>query len=357
MWIKRLYSKNFRTYSDIDVSFDKGVNVIVGENGQGKTNLLEAIHFAVTGRSFKTEKLSDLIQHSKEHLLTHVEYEQSEISHLIKINYGQDQKKILHDSTIYPTLSSLTGTVPTISISPCDIELIMGAPLERRRFLNLLIAQHDPIYLYQLMRYQKALKARNILLKRRSTNSIKIYETLLAESACYLTNARLKTVLELSSLIKTEFFELTQKHLDVTIDYSFKGTASPDYFLEQYNKHRQQEEKLGTTITGPHRDDLAFLLLGKDAKQFASEGQKRALLTALKLAELKMLKAKTCIDPILFIDDFAIHLDIYRCKLLESVIQSYPQVFLTTPQNLFDDGSIYFVQDFKVQKLLSSHRL
>ena len=351
MWIKRLNSKNFRTYSSLEVSFDKGVNIIVGENGQGKTNLLESIHFAITGRSFRTEKLIDLIQSSKEELLTDVLYEQSEIEHQIKIQYSPIKKKILHDATTYPSLSSLTGTIPTIAITPSDIELIMGAPVERRRFLNLFIAQHDPIYLHQLLRYQKALKARNVLLKRNSTETIRIYENLLAQAAAYITTARQKAIHELSPLLESEFYKLTQKTIPILLKYSFNEQATTDYFIEQYQKHRTQELKIGSTLIGPHRDDLSFLMNHLEVKHFASEGQKRALLTALKLSELGLLKMKTSLDPILFIDDFAIHLDLYRCKLLEDVVQKYPQVFLTTPQNVFENGSLYFVQDFSVKKL------
>jgi DNA replication and repair protein RecF len=353
MWIKRLSSKNFRTYSAVDISFEKGVNVIIGENGQGKTNLLEAIHFAITGRSFRTEKLADLIQTAKPHLSTQVEYEQTSIAHTIKIQYSLEQKKIVHDATVYPTLSSLTGTIPTIAITPSDINLIMGAPVERRRFLNLFISQHDPFYLMQLSRYQKALKARNVLLKRQSVKTIQVYETLLAQSAAYITEKRIKTIQELLPIVQEEFKALTQKKDCITFDYSHRAESSTEFFIEQYQKHRPQEEKIGTTLIGPHRDDLVFFLQDLEAKQFASEGQKRALLTALKLAELKMLKEKTGIDPILFIDDFAIHLDVYRCQLLEEVIKDYPQVFLTTPQNIFQTGSLYFVQDRSVKKLLS----
>jgi DNA replication and repair protein RecF len=352
MWIQRLYAKNFRNYSDLSIEFDKGVNVIIGENGQGKTNLLEAIHFAATGRSFRTEKLSDLIHHAKEETFTHLEYDHHSIEQSIKIQYGEAGKKILVNQTSYPSFSSLTGTVPTITIAPCDIALIMGSPQERRRFLNLLIAQHDPFYLIELMRYQKALKARNILLKRQSRETIKVYETLLAQSATFITKARLKAVETLSSLMQSNFLSLTGKNLKVSLNYSFKNTPSLDYFLEQFNKHREQEEKLGNTLSGPHRDDFLFLLQEKEAKLYASEGQKRALLIALKLAEMTLLKISTHIDPILFIDDFAIHLDLYRCQLFEELIQTYPQVFITTPQNLFEEGTSYLIQEAKIEKLI-----
>ncbi len=354
MWIKRLRSKNFRTYSSFEVIFDKGVNIIIGENGQGKTNFLESIHFAITGRSFRTEKLIDLIKNHQNALETDVLYEQSGIENQIKIEYSSLKKKILHNATTYPTLSSLTGTIPSIAIVPSDIELIMGAPLERRRFINLLIAQHDPIYLHQLLRYQKALKVRNILLKRNSLEAINVYETLLAQSAAYITHARQKTVHELSLSIEKEYFKLTQKPIAVGLKYTFESTPTIDYYVDQYRKHRAQEIKIGTTLIGPHRDDILFLMDHLEVKQFASEGQKRALLTALKLSELKMLKIKTNIDPILFIDDFAIHLDLYRCKLLEEMVQAYPQVFLTTPQNLFENGALYFVQERSIKKLNSA---
>jgi DNA replication and repair protein RecF len=229
----------------------------------------------------------------------------------------------------------------------------MGSPQERRRFLNLFIAQHDPIYLHHLLRYQKALKARNVLLKRGSKTTIAAYESLLALHAVAITKARQKAIQELEPLFQKQFLEIMQKDLPTSIEYSFKDEPSEDFYLGEYAKNRQQEERLGSTITGPHRDDCKFFINNLEAKHFSSEGQKRALLTALKLAELQLLKNKTGLDPILFIDDFAIHLDLYRCKQLENVVQNYPQVFLTTPQSVFENGSLYFVQDLKVQKLNS----
>lgn len=353
MWIKRLFAKNFRTYNQVEVSFDKGINIIIGENGQGKTNLLEAIHFSITGRSFRTERLIELVQTKNNILHTLAEYEHLDISHKIQLSYGENEKKILHDSTTYPTLSSLTGTVPTITISPSDINIIMGSPQERRRFLNLFIAQHDPIYLHHLSRYQKALKARNALLKRNSKTTIIAYESLLAIHAVAITKARKKAIQELEPIFQNQFSEIMNNNLSLAISYSFKEDPSEAYYLNEYNKNRDQEERLGGTIVGPHRDDCKFFINGLEAKYFSSEGQKRSLLTALKLAELTLLKNKTGLDPVLFIDDFAIHLDLYRCKQLETVIQNYPQVFLTTPQNVFDQGSLYFVQNLKVQKLTS----
>ena len=356
MWVHRLNIKNFRNYPALDISFDKGVNVITGENGQGKTNLIEAIHFALTGRSFRTEKTLEMIQKGKEEIASQVHYDLNAINNVIQISFGIQGKKITHNATSYPSFSSLTGTVPTVAISPSDIELIMGAPVTRRRSLNLLIAQHDPFYAHQLARYQKALKARNVLLKRNSFQTIKIYEELLADAGVYIVKARQKIIQELSEWIQYHFFELTQKKLPIVIDYTFKGKADKSYFIEQHEKNRGQEERVGSTLFGPHRDDLILFLDSLDAKQYASEGQKRALLTSWKLSELKLLKNKTGLDPILFIDDFAIHLDLYRSKLLETVIQNYPQFFLTTPHNIFDDSALYYVQNATVQKLSSCTR-
>jgi DNA replication and repair protein RecF len=358
MWIQRLYLRNFRSYRYTEVEFDKGLNVIHGENGQGKTNLVEALNFASTGRSFRTDKFQELISHDTTHLETKLCYEKDSISHAIAIQYGGDQKKIIHDATVYPTFSSLTGTLPTVVIAPSDIALIMGAPSDRRRFLNLLIAQHDPVYLYQLARYQKALKARNALLKRKSTQSIKVYEELLAKAATYLVKARIDTLAFLNPLLQTQFFELTQKLHPVKMIYETHSQileeASERVFLNLYEQHREQETKLGCTLTGPHRDDIAFLHLGDSAKNFSSEGQKRALITALKLSELEFLKIKNEHSPLLIIDDFAIHLDALRSHLFEKVVNSYAQVFLTTPTHQLTSGSFYYVGDAKVQKLSSA---
>jgi DNA replication and repair protein RecF len=343
MIVHQLTLGRFRNYGSLHLSFEPGINVITGDNGQGKTNLIEAIHFALTGRSFRTQRAMELIQHGHEELYSRVEYAQQDIPHQVMITFGTKGKKVVHNATSYSTLSSITGAVPTVAIAPSDIAMIMDGPLVRRRELNVLMAQHDPCYVYHLTRYHHALKARNVLLKRRSTKTIRVYEELLSEAASYIAAAREKLCKEIAPLLTNYFHELTDTPFPIALDYPQLEQKDKGYFLAEYEKNRSYDEQTGTTSIGPHRDDIRFLISGKEAKLFASEGQKRALLTSWKLAELQLLEQKTGCPPVLFIDDFAIHLDLYRSQRLEQAIHHYPQVFLTTPHNIFKSSTLYRV--------------
>ncbi|MCF7806228.1 MAG: DNA replication and repair protein RecF, partial [Simkaniaceae bacterium] len=195
--IKTLFLQNFRNYARTLVEFGPHVNYLQGKNGQGKTNLLEAIYFISTGRSFRTDKLCELIRDGSRFFHIEVIFEKQGIDHHLKLHFDGQKKSVEINETKSSNFSVLLGLIPSVIASPSDIDLIMGCPQNRRRYLNLHIAQSDPVYVYHLSRYNKALKQRNALLKIKQLKTMDIWEEQMAQSAAYLVDRRIRSLKKL----------------------------------------------------------------------------------------------------------------------------------------------------------------
>lgn len=346
MFLKSLILRNFRNHSDLELSFSPTINLIVGDNGVGKTNLLEAIHLLSTGRSFRTQQLQELIGHGRQHFYLEANFVKDEISQTLKIGYDGQTKKIEYNATSLSSFSNLLGILPSVLYAPKDIALIAGAPDDRRRFLNLYLSQKDPLYVYHLLRYTKALKHRNLLLKKGQTIDpleIECFEKEMANSSLYLMNERLSALLVFKEKIAALAPTLTHKIDDHAIEQfslqyqpslSLHKPFSKEGLAEQYKKHRKKEILLGTSLIGPHRDDFSISLNNYLAKTFCSEGQKRSFLSALKIAEWSLLLENHKKKPLMCVDDIGMHLDPSRFSLLEKALTHLGQVFLTSPKSL-----------------------
>jgi DNA replication and repair protein RecF len=342
MQLRSLFLYNFRNYKEAFLSFSEKLNVICGENAQGKTNLLESVHFLITGRSFRTHHLTDLIRFEAEEFLIEAHFIKNNISQVLKISSNGEQRKMLHNATSLPTLSSLFGIVNGVILSPKDNELIKGAPAYRRQFLDIQISQTNPFYLYHLSRYGRALKQRNALLRKRQLHSIEIWEEELAKSAAYIVMERKKAALELETEATAIQKILSSKkdHLNLIYKcFAFHRESTTlaevtAFYLSQYAKARKKELDVRVTLVGPHKDDLHIFLNEKEARFFASEGQLRTAVTALKLAEWQRLKNITEEPPLFCIDDVGISLDAGRHEELFRFLSHLGQVFLTSPHHL-----------------------
>ncbi|NDD59341.1 MAG: DNA replication/repair protein RecF [Chlamydiae bacterium] len=339
MFLESLILRNFRNHSDLELSFSPTINLIVGDNGVGKTSLLEAIHLISTGRSFRTSQLQELIGIGHSHFYLEAHFIKDDISQTLKIGYNGQSKKIEHNSTYLPSFSNLLGILPSVLYAPKDIALIMGSPDDRRRFLNLYLSQKDPLYVYHLLRYTKALKHRNFLLKKGPQTDpleIECFEKEMANSSVYLMQQRQHALstfeLKISSIAPT----LTKNQEKFTMHYepslSMQNPFSKESLAEAYKKYRKKELLLKTSLVGPHRDDFTISLNHQLAKSFCSEGQKRSFLSALKIAEWSLLLENHKKNPLMCIDDIGVHLDPSRLHLLEEAIHSLGQVFLTSPK-------------------------
>lgn len=333
MKLLSIYLRHFRNYEEAHITFSPQLNYIYGENGQGKTNLLEAIYLLITGRSFRTHHLTDLIYFGTSNFYLEVHFEKNGVEQILKFSFDGKSRVIFHNATPVPSLSTLLGLLNGVIISPEDYLLIKGGPTARRQFLDLQIACETPLYLHHLSRYVRAMKQRNTLLRRRKLETIAIWEEQMAESAAYLTLKRHATIQEL------EKEDVMKNHID-PLSLVYQTTAPlkkqteeiKTYFLKQYEKGRPREVEQGNTLTGPHRDDLLIRVDGKEARFFASEGQTRSCVTALRLAQWSRLKKMTGEIPLLCIDDVGISLDKERENQLYNQLESLGQVFITSPR-------------------------
>lgn len=337
MHLKELYLKNFRNYREAHVSFAPGINLIQGANAQGKTNLLEAIFLLSTGKSFRSNSLTDLIYHGESHFYIEAHFTRNHVIHTLKIWFDGKQKKIQHDNTQYTSFANLLGLLPSVLFAPEDISLIAGSPSERRRFLNIHIAQTDPLYIHHLIRYAHAMRQRNHLLKQQQETTLSVWEEIMAIASSYLVSKRKQAIEELAHPLLTHMHSLSQGSDLLQIHYDpsfFREGELIEAFRIQFQKQRKREMLLGSTLSGPHRDDLRILISEKEAKLFSSEGQKRSCISALRLAEWERLQQQIGAPPLMCVDDFGTHLDQGRQQLFQKKLGGLGQVFLTSPSPL-----------------------
>lgn len=273
MKLNRLYLRNFRNYSECSVDFAPGINFIHGANAMGKTTLLEAIYLLITGRSFRTHHLADLIKFGEQEFYLEMLFEKSGIEQTLKMHYDGKTRKIIHNATQLASLSGLLGILHGVILTPEDHELVKGLPKTRRHFLDLHIARTNPLYLQHLSRYYKAMKQRNILLRQNERQTIEPFEQVMSESASFLSQTRQQTLDELSRLARHQPEPLTLHY-------------KPSPFV---TTQREREYELGLTTSGPHKEDFAIYLGEKPARVFGSEGQQRSCVAALKLAEWRRM--------------------------------------------------------------------
>lgn len=337
MFLSNLTLKNFRSYSFASVTFDSKVNLLQGENAQGKTNLLEALYLLSTGRSFRTRSLQELVKEGERSFSLEATFIRDEVTQTLHLHFDGMSRALLHNSTSYTSFIPLLGLLPHILYAPEDISLLMGAPQERRRFLDLLIAQTDPHYLHHLVRYMKAMKQRNHLLRMQQESTLSAWEQSMALSAVYLLEKRRKMCASLNLLLPFSMSKLSlgRDHLEILYEPELPASlteAPASALAEHYKAQRPKEMVLGSTLNGPHRDELRFLINQQEAKLFSSEGQKRCALLALRLAAWQKLKNDLSTVPLFSIDDVGMHLDPMRQELLEEELSTLGQVFLSSPK-------------------------
>lgn len=339
MKINCLTLKNFRNYSEQQINFSEGINVLVGANAQGKTNVAEAVFFLCTGYSPKAHSDKLVIKNGESEASIKGEAEGIYGNVSVKIDFNKnDKKSIFVNGMQVRRVGEIFGNIYSVFFNPGELKLVQESPEDRRRFLNISLSQMSKNYFYALQRYNKILEQRNNLLKTPDRSVIKetlpIWDMQLSEQASKIISARNGFLSDLAPIAKTEheFLSDGKEELLIKTESNYLGSqeeiASAVY--KDLQKALEKDMRLGFTTIGPHRDDIKFSLNGLDAKIYASQGQQRTVALSLKLAETHLFYDKFSEYPILILDDVLSELDKKRQRKLLSRVKNMQTIFTTT---------------------------
>jgi DNA replication and repair protein RecF len=329
--LAHLRLRDFRNYPRLDVDFSPGFHVLLGDNAQGKTNVLEAIYLMATLRSFRGVGGVQMIRHgAKGYFVGGNVVGQGD--HEIKIYWSARERKLALDGQPVKRLADYFGTLRTVVFCTEDLQLVKGTGRARRRFMDLLLAQTQPGYLALLQRYMSAVRNRNALLKQRvlDESSLESFSAELVKLGNDIIRARRELVPKFSPLVRLAYRRIANDAEELRIEYQ-PGVKND--FAVELAQSRAREKTFRATLVGPHRDDLQLLQNEKSAAQFGSEGQKRTLAIALKMAQAEFLAGIHGSPPVLLIDDVMGELDVKRrsgfLPLLDQARKTNGQVFMT----------------------------
>jgi DNA replication and repair protein RecF len=371
MILESLSLINFKNYDEAQLKFCSKFNCFVGNNGMGKTNLLDAIHYMSFCKSFFNASDSQNIKYSQPFFAIQGWINKNGETHEIYCGVKRNHKKqFKHNKKEYERLSEHIGLYPLVMISPSDIELIWDGSEVRRRFMDSIISQYDKAYLEKLIAYNHVLQQRNALLKQfhesRSFDSmsLEIWDDQLILYGEAIIDTRKKFLEEFIPLFNKNYRFISGSNEEVVLDYesSLKDRSYRSILLTSLDRDRA----VHYTTTGPHRDDLDFKLMGNSLKKFASQGQQKSYLLALKLAQFEFIKDKKLTKPLLLLDDIYDKLDETRFRKLIELVSNdtFGQVFITDThpkriKELFEqqqtEHTIYIVNNGEINLLVEEH--
>lgn len=344
MKAKSLRLKNFRNYPELDLSLSPNMNVFLGENAQGKTNIAEALYYAAMGRSHRTSTETDLIHWDHSSARIQLIFERLDVENILEFQFQRGKRRIMRKNGESIKAKDLFGTFNAVLFSPEDLFLIKGAPSERRRFLDAELSQASPAYGHELMQYTRILMQRNHLLKkikerRASKDLLVLWDKQISESAARIVEKRLLAVKKLNMLANLMQRRISAGKENLSISYELHGFEGDPprvtcELIPWYNQKIEESRDLdilrGSTSIGPQRDDLLFEVNGINLRSFGSQGQQRTGVLALKLSELEFLRSETGEYPILLLDDVMSELDqTRREKLMDFIGKERIQTLIT----------------------------
>ena len=336
--LDRLVLKDFRNYEELDLTFVQGVNVLVGDNGQGKSNLLEAIYFLAILRSFRCSKIRNLTRWKTSSFMVMGKIRGDNGDHRMGIEYG-DKRRLRMDGETVRRASEFIGHLNVVAFVPEDIELIKGSASDRRRFLDVTLTQLTPGYLQVLQAYEKALKSRNVLLRSQDPHpsALNAYDEVLIDSGSRLIFYRQEFFQSFTSFLETAAMDLLPTDLTLTVKYQSLSGMGDSLTLADVAtilrdgliQNTERDRKYGQTHVGPHRDDFGLFINDRHLGDFGSEGQCRLVAMALKLAKSRlMLDVKKEEGIILLVDDVIGELDERGCRAFMNCISQADQTFI-----------------------------
>ena len=346
MRIREIALHPFRNFEHLHLPLEADRILILGRNGHGKTNILEAISYLSIGKSIRGAKDYQAVPHEGQYFDLRARCNDGRRECRLRMFFSSKEgKKAFCDEIPLPRVSDILGIFKTVHFSPEDVSLVLRFPAQRRRILDILISQSSASYLRELQRYQRILTQRNHLLraskktgKALDDNALQAWDAQLAQVGAGVRAKRLEALSVLAEPFSDYYYRFAPGREQASVDYRGPRAVVEEELQEELlvelRQKRQQERQLGYTVGGPHRDDLVFLLNGQPADTFASEGQLKTMLISWKMAEVRLLEQRTARSPVLLLDDVFSELDAYRAGQLLEIMDEFEQVLLTTPQEL-----------------------
>lgn len=352
MYIKSLDLKDYRNYSDLSIDFKDGINILYGDNAQGKTNILEAIYISGTTKSHKGSKDREIIKLDKEESHVRVMVERKGVTHKIDMHLKKHKPKgVAINGIPIKKSSELFGIINIVFFSPEDLNIIKNGPSERRRFIDLELCQLDKVYLHNLSNYNKIISQRNNLLKQISFNknlldTLSIWDIQLVEYGIQIIKRRSIFIKQINEIVYDIHSKLSGKKEELLIKY--EPNVMMDDFEDKLKGSLERDLLLKMTNVGPHRDDISFLNKLIDIKKYGSQGQQRTAALSLKLAEIEIVKKLTGDKPILLLDDVLSELDRNRQNYLLNSIHDIQTIITCTGLEEFISNRMNFDKIYRV---------
>lgn len=370
MFIKNLKLKNFRNYDDVEISFNTNKILFIGKNAQGKTNLLEAIYYLSTLDSLRAKSDIELVKWNKEYCNIEAEIQKFDVNIDLEININPPNRKKLKVNGLNKNkFSEFISNITTVCFTTNDLLLLRGTPDDRRKWIDLAISQIFPAYIERLSKYNKIRTQKNNYLKNlkgninSDTTMLDVWNEQLAITGSNIIFIRLNFLHELQKIAMKKHQQISEtEQLRMFYNSSIIGDISSIEKFEFNNKYisdnfkkKLEEKKLeeiirGQSIIGPHRDDISYFINNNEAKKYASQGQQRTIVLALKLAELELIKEKTQTNAILLLDDVLAELDDLRQNFLLDAIGNETQTIITSVDTLhFKEEYLDNVEIFEIK--------
>ncbi len=336
MYIKKIVLTNFRNYEKEEICLEDAVNIIYGNNAQGKTNIIESIFLSAIGKSFRAKKENELIKFGEDFAKIEIEFQKKDREGKIEIKI--DNKKTFYLNGIKQNrISDIVGNINIVLFTPDDIEIVKDGPNKRRRFLDMMISSLKPNYLYVLNLYNKVLDQRNNYLRNNKeidSNMMDIWDEQLTDYSEKIFNYRKEYIEKLEENQKDIHKKITEsgKEEEIKIEY-ISNFKNKERFLKELKYRRKQDLKKGFTTIGIHRDDFIIYINNRNVGIYCSQGQQRTVVLSLKLAELKVVEQEIGEKPILLLDDFMSELDETRKNQFIKMIDN-DQVIITGTEKI-----------------------
>lgn len=349
MYIKKIRLKSFRNYENETINFNNKINIIYGNNAEGKTNIIEAIYYSAFGKTYRNNKDNEIVKFDDDFFNIGIEFLKNDRDNEISVFYDKtkNSKKILINGVLQKKLSNIYGKLNLVIFKPEDINIIKGGPDKRRKFLDNLIGPLKPKYIDSLSRYYKILNQRNSALKKIASEldkgkdlsdlNISIIDVLneqLIEEATTIYNYRLEYVEKINKFINLihQKYIISKMQENIEIKY-ISILKNKDKFVKQLNNNLKRDIFIGHTSLGIHRDDFEILLNDRNIQKFGSQGQQKSTILSLKISELEILKNETKEIPILILDDFMSELDSKRVDRFFKNMEE-TQIFITSTSKI-----------------------